>query len=288
MNKNYEIDKGKYSKRFVPCSCWEDSFTNYIINNKITELGLNYAKGFEGDNLDFLEKLTHLKVLNYINHFIDDLSPIHNLSLLRSLSINSYDNSEINFTKFPYLEHCFLEWRPRAKSLFNCKFLKYLHIEHYKDKSTEKFSNLTNLEKLCIGNSPINDLSGFEKLKKLKFLGLYLLRKLEKLDGLEKLEWLEELEIDGCKKIYDLEPLGKLINLRCLSLCNDGKLKSLLPIKKMKNLEVCFFYDETIIEDGDLYVLWNMKNLKDVAFAKRRHYTHDANQIRMKIKSTRN
>lgn len=195
--------------------------------------------------------------------------------------ISTYCKTEIDCTKFPNLRECGLYWRPRAKSLFGCGNLKRLVIDHYSGKENDLslFSRLANLESLSIMNSRIISLKGIEKLNKLRFLGLYNLRKLNSLEGIERLSSLSHLEVNGCRAIGTIAPVKHLKLLKRIHFCNDNVIDTLRHISELKGLEEVLFYDNTNIKDGDLTPLISLPKLHNISFQDRKHYSHTLKNI---------
>lgn len=273
MSVNYSIDENKYGKEMILHSEWDGSLVDFMQHNNIKGLYLNYAKGWENHDLSFLKKLPFIESLKIIDLNIKDISYIHYLRNLKSLLIDTYDKTEIDFLKFPQLEECMFGWRPKAKTLFECNTLRLVSISNYTSKDTNEFAKLINLESLSIVNSPVADLQGLKNLNKLKFLGLYYLRKLNSLSGIEKLINLEELEINTCRQLTSIKEIGNLTNLKKLQLCNDGNIDTIKPLESLTELESFLFYESTNIQDGDLTPILKMKKLKKIAFQNRKHYT---------------
>jgi hypothetical protein len=273
MTSNFLIESGKYGERLVVTSSWSEDISQYILSHNISELYLNYAKGWKGKDLSFLSSLLHLQAFSIIDWTIDDISPVNNLQLLRSLEISTYCKTQINFEEFPYLEQCGLRWRAKAKSLFNQKSLKKLFVDNYSEKDTYKFSNLTELESLSLANSPTRNIQGLSQLHKLKFLGMYNLRKLESLVGIEALINLQELEINGCSSLKSINEIAHLLELKKLQLCDNQEIESLKPLKNFQKLESVLFYGSTSIVDGDLTFLKNLTRLSNISFKDRLHYS---------------
>lgn len=276
MMNNFQLEEGKYGTKMIVTSNWEDSFEEVIKNHQIKELYLNYAKGWKGKDLSFLKSIKDLdlKAITILDFTIKDITPIHFLTSLRYLNISTYCNTKIDFTKFPFLEECFLEWRKGAESLFHCKTLNKLYINCYKGKNADPFSNLKDLKSLKIGNSPIDNIEGLRHLHQLKELGLYYLRKLTSLQGIENLVHLEVLDLKTCRKVNSLAEIEKLINLKKLFFINMGEIDSIKVLEKLPNLEWVLFYESTNILDGDLTPLTKLPRLSRLAFQNRRHYTH--------------
>lgn len=280
MPSEMMLAEGTYGLRASLQSEWTPDTAAYLAKRDVVELELNMAKGWRaGTDLSFLSEVPFLRSFEIFDFLIKDISPIHVLGNLRRLGITTYCSTAIDFSKFPHLESCGLEWRPKAASLFASTTLKYLFINRYKGRDTESFSTLVNLESLKLLNSPVTNLHGFRTLKKIRTLRLANLRKLLSLEGIEGLISLEELIVDTCRGISTISELGALTNLRFINLDNDDAIESLKPLRTLDNLERVGFTMSTEIVDGDMTVLLGLKNLKMVGFRNRKHYTHTREEL---------
>lgn len=269
-----KLEDGEYGRRAVITSAWKPEMSRDLIAKDIVELELNYAKGWRGSDLWFLKELPQLRAFKIIDWEISSVQPIHILHELRALDVMTYCKTPIQFSAFPQLENCGLEWRPKSESLFSCTTLKHLFVNRYKAKDTDAFSGLVNLESLAILNAPVGSLRGLRPLKRLRRLRLGNLRRLISLEGIEALTTLEELNIDTCRRVDSIEEIGALSGLRKLYLANCGEIESFAPLGKLIGLESIGFPESTNILDGDLSPLLRQKNLSRIGFQNRRHYSH--------------
>lgn len=274
MNSKIKFEKGKYGAKAIIKTEWQDSFLDLLVDKQIQELELNDGKGWKCNHVDFLKFLPDLKALTIIDLSLKSLTGVHFLNKLRNVEIITYCNTPINFDEFPELIECAIEWRKGSESLFKMSNIQRLFINRYKGKSSEVFSNLANLENLSILNSSIESIKGLSNLKRLKNLRLANLRKVTSLNGIENLPDLAELEIQNCKGISDLSEIFKLIKLRRLLLINLGEIKSIKGIESLSLLKEFLFYESTNIKDGDIFPAFKLKNLSNISFQNRRHYTH--------------
>jgi Leucine-rich repeat (LRR) protein len=272
MIDGIKIENGERGPRAVATSTWSQQLTDYLLENRIVELELNDGKGWRGNDLSFLANLPQLQAFEIIDLRISSVDPIHFLPELRTLRVITYCRTEIRFSAFTRLEECALEWRPKARSLFDCPTLKMLFVNRYNGKDVDLFAKLPNLESLAILNAPVGNLSGISGLKELRFLRLANLKRLSSLAGLEGLANLEELDIDTCR-VGSIEEVSFLPGLKKLILTNDGDIKSLKPLERLNALEFVGFVQTNII-DGDISPLLRQKNLAKVVFKNRRHYSH--------------
>ncbi len=149
MNSGITLENGRYGRRAILNSAWLDYFVQYLADNAVVELELNYAKGWHGQSLSFLAELPSLKAFEIFDFNIPDIKEIHRLHNLRRLGVTTYCSTEIDFSAFPELESCVLEWRPKAVSLFKCTTLKDVFVDRYKGKDVARFAQLVNLESLA-------------------------------------------------------------------------------------------------------------------------------------------
>jgi hypothetical protein len=273
-NDAVTLEDGKYGSRAVLNANWSDQLIGYLSENEVVELELNQAKGWKGHDLSFLSKLPVLKSFEIFDFNISDIQPIHHLHNLRRLGVTTYCSTQIDFTAFPELVSCGLEWRSKAASLFECVTLKELFVNRYRGKDAEPFGKLVNLESLAILNAPVENLHGLSALTKLRSLRLANLKRLASLAGVERLVNLEELNIHTCRAIGSIKEVGSLSRLKKLNLNNDGDIESFKPLETLNGLELVVFYESTNITDGDLSPLLHQRNLSRVSFQNRRHYSH--------------
>jgi hypothetical protein len=276
MNSNIEFEMGDYGIRAVIKSKWHENYISLLLEKNVTELELNYAKGWHGSDVDFLQFLPDLISLTILdfNSLLKSIKAIHYLNKLQVLNISTYCKTPIDFNFSPNLFSCGFEWRKGSDSLFECKELRSLGINNYDGNSSTRFSNLINLEKLTVLNSNLESLEGIFLLGKLKYLSIANLKKITSLQGLEALRCLEDLEIQRCKSINNVAEVFKLNKLKRFLLLDSGDIESIKGIENLKELTAFLFYESTNIIDGDLSPLFKLKNLSKISFQNRKHYTN--------------
>ncbi|PHM30358.1 leucine-rich repeat domain-containing protein [Xenorhabdus innexi] len=269
-------EKGRYGTLAVVRSEWNKKIEQDILRKGCTEIEFNYAKGWKRGEGKFpsLEAFPYLLGLSITDWNIEDINSIHVLKKLRSLGISTYCKTPIRFENFPDLEECGLEWRKKSDSLFECTNLKNLFINKYPYDDLTPMRLLTRLEILRIYNSRLKSLEGIEHHKNIRRLELANLRGLTSLEGIEHLSKLENLEIHTCRKITHINQLTKLENLREVFINNCNDIESLNPLRNLKKLEKVLFYESTNIVDGDLSPVLEREPPLDIAFMKRKHYSH--------------
>jgi hypothetical protein len=275
MKRDWLIENCAAGKRMTMLGPWSVAAEDAFLREGATGLYLNHAKGWRGKELSFLlrlkERITWLSIIDFL---IEDTSEVNSLANLRSLDLNTYCRTPIDFLRFPLLTNCYLEWREGAASVFEHRGLKSLFINKLPDRDMSRVKRLIGLESLSLASPGLASLSGIESLAALQFLGIYVARRLTSLAGLEGLQRLTGLEITDCPKIGSLTPLASLRDLQELNVSNDGKIDSFAPLEGLDKLEWVLFTESTNVLDGDLSVLARLKSLKGVAFMERKHYSH--------------
>ena len=241
-------------------------------DHRVRELELNYAKGWSGADYAFLAEWTALEALEITDWNAQDVSAVNALHELRKLKVFTYCKTEIRFADLPRLEECSLEWRPKASSIFDHRGIKKLFVNKCPERDLRRFSTMAQLESLSLASPRLESLEG-AGLPLLTFLGVYAAPRLTSLRGLETATHLRSLEVNDCRKIGAIEPIGALVGLRNLQLCNDGRIETLAPLAGLKELETFLFYESTDVADGDLTVLKTLPKLHHVVFMDRRHYS---------------
>lgn len=251
---------------------WDERFSQQLKNNNILSLELNQAKGWNGDNIEFLREINNLKCLVIIDYSLKNLSALESLTNLERLTLLTYAETPIDFNKLPNLIECEFEWIHGSGSIFFCAGLQKLMLNCYSGSDFTEIANLYNLQSLQVFNSRIKSLKGIEKLRNLKSLTLRNLKQLTSISTLCELKGLKELELYSCKKIENYSCIFELHHLTKLNLLDQGPIRSLSGIENLIELEQLVFFESTNILDGDLSALLNLKKLVNVAFQNRKHY----------------
>ncbi len=241
-------------------------------------LEVNRTLGYPSPDLSPVTAFSFLTGFSLI-HGPVDIAPFRGLPGLTQLAIRAHVIAPFDFACLPNLLACRLHWWPGAKSVFTCTGLKSLDLDYYKHKSIGPLREFNRIEHLGISNSPLEDLTAIAEMPPLRELELINLGKLSTLDALKPQTQLRRLEIDGSRKLTEISALAGMTQLRSLHLCNAGRIKSLKPLQKLQHLQQLFMWEDTNVQDGDMRVLLELPELRLVAFANRRHYTHTCEEI---------
>jgi hypothetical protein len=283
MTKGVVIEQGEYGPRAVLTAPWETGLQSYLKAHGVVELELNAGKGWRGTDLGFLELLPDLLAFAILDMRIVSITAIHQLHKLLSLDIVTYCKTPIDFSAFPSLTDCGLEWRAGSDSLFDRTTLRRLFVNRCAKKTFDGFARLTNLESLSILGGPLHDLHGIEQLKQLRYLRLGNMRSLQSLEGVEELSELTDLDIQVCGQISSIAAVAELKKLKRLLVEGCKNLESIKPIAGLADLERVLLDGSTTVVDGDLTPLLGLKHLRTVSFGNRPHYSHRIGEVRTLI-----
>ncbi len=268
-------DENGLGRVLVPrTSTWDARFKVIMEENGIDMLRLSHSAGWRETDLSFLESMPYLRGIQIYHWDVKDLRPLLALSELQLLGFTCLFTKGPDFSAFEKLQYLLFTWRPKAKSVFDCKGLLYLNIDGYPYEELQSVKHMTRLDRLSLSSRKLTSLSGIEHLESLNSLELVYCSQLRSVDGIERCGQLQNVELHCCKKVNDISSFLSLKHLKTLDMENCGRIKSLRPLADCKMLEYLHFVGDTNIEDGDLSPLPNLPRLKKASFAHRRHYTH--------------
>lgn len=254
-------------------SSWTPLIDDYICRNKITNLAILTANGWEGEDLSFLSNYPWLKRLHIAIHEKVDATSLNLLNELEYLHFDAQTKSKIDFSNISKLIELNLIWSTSFGKIDNLKDVKCLTIWKYNAKDLHDLNSITDLKKLTLrGPSKLISLEGLP-FAELSFIEITDARKLVDISEIEKCKSLKDLELLCCKNITNLESITEPCELRRLALDSMGVIPSLSFLSRMKSLRELTFLGNTLIGDGSLSVLETL-NLKYALFKNRRCYSH--------------
>lgn len=301
---------------------WSPRVAEVLRDQGITKLRIR--EGWQEPGLDplvpFGDQITRI----FVECDVPDLSALGQLRRLRELAMRE-GLATIDFTGLDQLEDLTTSGdTPRFGNLPEARALRRLHVVNCGLRDLTPLSALGHLAELEISEAPLKTLAGVDGLRSLRRLGLfqvpletleglgrvtglsrlvlYAVRRLQSIAELTQLSALSALDIDGSKKITDLERVGemsrledltltgvplpgvgflsRLTGLRNLVLNDAGKIPSLSFLRGLDALEGFVPGGSTVVVDGDMSVLLDLPKLNWVTFTERRHYTHTSDQVR--------
>jgi protein phosphatase 1 regulatory subunit 7 len=280
-NKGFQIRDGGDLRGDIVCqvisieSARIHECMEYYQKENLGEIYISPHHGYKINHMEFFRDYPFISRvdINYAPNI--KLSDLYYLPNLQSITIGG-NTQAIDFSRFPKLEDLSIEWHSKVTFPESSKVLKNLAIWNYKPTSKDftELPDFPNLEKLRIVRAPLISLAGLGRFKKLKYLALSYLSKLERISGLDAYS-VEELELDVCRKISDHEHLTKLPKLWRLMLCACGTIPSLKFLDRMPKLRWFTFVDTNIL-DGDMTPCFR---LETVGTLNKKHYSHTSEEI---------
>ena len=109
----------KDGRTLVIAGPWSDDAGEVVSSGAVDALHLNYALGFEGFDIDFLEAWPN-RCLKLLDRGVQDLSRITRLaSTLESLSLQAAPGATIDLTDLPHLRRVHGDWAVIDDSISN-------------------------------------------------------------------------------------------------------------------------------------------------------------------------
>lgn len=198
---------------------WDDKFIKIIKQNSIHNLVLIWGgeEGLEQEDLQFFRDLSGLGLKSIvIRHYGRlDISPLKYLEDLEGIYLIDVEYSRCpDLSKFKNLKSFSVKYKPSAKTIFNCPWLKTLNIYSFPHLDLQVLSQFSQLEHLTISTRKIESLTGVENLRALKTLDIHYASKLKNLDGIELCPELESVVAFRCGELHGLEKYGSLVDTR--------------------------------------------------------------------------
>jgi hypothetical protein len=233
-----------------------------------------------GDDLDFLAEIDDVEWLHVNNLGLRQCDGIQQLRRVHTLELGAYCTSRLDFAALPALRRLYTERVPGWETAAHCVALEHFHMQRYPETDLARLASLTNLRSLRLGDSrTLRSLDGIESMQRLErlSLGALAVRDISALRPLSST--LTHLEIDGCRGITEIGPIGALVNLRSLAVTDCGDIDSLTPIRSLVKLDAVWLWGSTRIRDGDLSVLKELPLLTQTSFMDRRGYSHTLAEV---------
>lgn len=260
---------------------WVDSTripecVSYYQSNPVDSLGVNPARGYHLEDLEFLRQHSSISSVAIVNPSSGDfdLSPLQALTELRSLVISG--PVPLSLKQFPRLQVFRGGWH-RSLELEGCDQLRVLDLSGYRPRSQDLsgFAALPVLRELSLVQAVISSIRDVGTLRTLVRLELAHMPKLESVSGVGQLPLLEELILQKCRKLQGHQDVRAAKCLRVLRFNDCGEIPSLAFLADLPDLEEFRFVDTTIA-DGDLQPLLRLKR---VGFLPKKHYSHTPAQV---------
>ena len=278
----FEIERTSQGVDLVVTGEWSSAAREALLAGRADGLVLNYAKGFREQPIDFVEGLP-IRKLDLLARSVKDLSPVHSLaSTLEELRVESDPRAQVDLENLPRLRTLAASWPQVRSSILFAPQIEDLVLAPYMEPDLEALSTLTSLTSLvmkeCRG---LRSLDGAEAFPWLLQLGIFLAPGLEDIGALAR--WrpaaLQVLQLQSCKKVTDIKPVGSCAALQFFDLSEGGEIPSVGPLTDLVALERLYLYESTKVTDGDLSPIARLPKLKDFRMRNRRAYKPSVKEI---------
>jgi len=262
---------------YVLTGSWQDDFKKHIDGSRVIGIRLSKSMGWEAENLDFLSQLAGLRTIEIFNWDVKDISILEQHQQIESISLECAFK-KFDFSKLTNLRYSYVRWRPGAETLFHCTGIEYLQIDNYPFEDFTPLRELKNINNLNLLSRKLVNCTGIESLSNLEKLTLSYCTSFGDIMAIGKSNNLREINFTSCKKVNDVTDIGKLHKLTKLLMENCVSVSSVKPLLGCTALQELYLIGMSI-DDGDLSPLLEIKNLQEVAIAKKRHHSHTSQEI---------
>ena len=244
-------------------------------------LFINVARGFEGESCEFLKQIgENVEFLDWVGSSNPDLRPVGELASLRHLSIqpDADPMRHLGLGNCSKLISLAVDWPLVVDTVFSCTKLLDLTIDRVPEGELQEFGVFSSLRALKLTRCRTRSLEFLKGNTEIESLELETCRNISDLSPIGSLKKLRRLSLDGCRAIESLEPLAELTNLEILRLRDVGTIPSLSPVANCKSLLALSCGGRSFIEDRDLSSIAQLPNLTLASFSPPTKYSHRVNR----------
>lgn len=260
---------------------WTPEAAALVAEGFVDGLVLNYARGFQELDLEFLDAWP-LRRLDVLDRKLVDLTPVGKLgATLQSLSVQAAPNTRMDLADLPRLRVLAAWWDVVKDTIHQPEALNTVIVMDYDEVSLRPLSAQPALERLILKFAPsLETLDGAEDLSSLTTIRVAGARELHDLSSLATLDGsMIEVDIQACLDLNALDDLSGLHKLRFLGANDCGRLASLTPIASLEKLVVFHGWGTTRIEDNDLSPLVQLPLLSEIRMRDRRDYNPRVSEL---------
>jgi hypothetical protein len=286
MTRAFVIEKRNEDRHLIATGAWSKKAEREMTSGKVDGLVLNYARGFEEPNLEFLAAwpVRHLQVLD---RTITDLTPITRLAhSLESLMLEAATNAELDLSVLRGVRQYVGTWPAIEASVHWPDGIEEITLLDYDEMSLRPLCVQPSLRRVTLNARFLQSLDGIDEMPNLIELCVFGARELDDLSPLAAVaDSLEQLEFETCLGITSLDAFAALTKLSFVGVNDCGRIASLQPLRGLVQLRVFLAWGSTRIEDADLSPLLDLPNLAEVRMRERREYTPSVAEVRERARS---
>ena len=278
----FRVESGELGDTLVVTDRFTAEAARLLESGSVSGLDLNYAKGFENSDLEFVDAWSVTRV-SVLARTVTNIEPLYRLPSLVSLSLSTGPKCRLDLRRMPKLTTLSTDWALVGDSISERPEIEDLYLGGFAEADLTRLRWNVALRRLRLKDRPrLESLDGVESFALLEQLGVWS-APLADLNGLRGLRSgrLLELQLESCR-LHDLEPVCSLESLRFLNLSDNGELSSVRCLTALKALEVLWLFGTTRVVDGDLSVLAHLP-LKELRMKSRKQYRPSVEQLQLQI-----
>jgi hypothetical protein len=272
-------DDEDYGNALVLKTAWSSRYLDLITKYNIRIVRLNERLGWHDSDLSFLLGIPAIRGVDILSDKVADVSPVFRLKELKTLSLYCKAKVGGDFSDLDQLQSVGLDWRSVYESVFCLNALRSINILSYPDSDLTRWATNGKVERLRFESRKLESLDGIARFPNVRRLQLYKCRGLKSLDEIESAASIQELKLSLCPSIRDWSPISHLSELRVLEIDDCRFIDSVVPFTKCRKLERLQIAGNTTILNGDLSSLASLPSLRTVLLARRKHYSHSAEEL---------
>jgi hypothetical protein len=271
----FVVEESSAGRTLVVTGPWTPAAGDVLASGAVDGLDLNYARGFQEPDLEFLEGW-RLRRLHVLDRGLADLEPIARFGdSLTELSVQAAPSADLDLGWFPHLRDVAGEWGILRDTLPAVDTLSGITTWQFDDSDLHAFRDHVDLQRLTIKEAPhLESLAGVGALTDFEVFFVGLARRLRDISDVTGLgSSLREFKLQACPAVGSIDDVEPLVNLRLLGVSDCQEIESLAPVASLEQLETLYAWGSTRVVDGDLSPLIGLPRLREVRMRDRRDYT---------------
>lgn len=177
------IETTDEGRTLVVTGPWSDDAGNLLSSGEVDGLRLNYALGFEGFDIEFLDAWP-IRRLDLLDRGIRDLTPISRLAdTLESLSVQAAPDVSIDLADLPHVTQVQADWSVIRDTISSLPALEEIITWRFDRVDLHDLRELVHLQTLVIKDAPF----------------------LRTLDGVGTNPAVERFEVVGARRLEDID-----------------------------------------------------------------------------------
>jgi hypothetical protein len=285
VSAEFVIEDRPEGRTLVVTGRWDKAAEAAIARPDVEGVWLNYARGYSEPDLSFVDAWP-IRRLSLIDRSLTDLSPLERLGdTLERLSVQASPSARLDLAEFPHLRDLFAPWDLFCNTLHGPAHLERLGTGDYDADNLTPLAVQPGLQHVTLKVArDLETLDGAEQLPTLTSLWIQAAHRLYSIDALTSAApTLREFELEGCRRLTEIEPVAACTELRVLGLSDCGELPSFGLLASLARLETLYAWGTTRVVDGDLSPLLGLTHLREIRMRDRPQYQPSLADVKARL-----